>query len=217
MRTSMGPSCAGLTCNFALVRLLATIKDTRSATPCGKSGESTAWETFKVGVGAASVPVVVLLVLNCAAPAAPPPPVSGLEESPVPLCEDLPAEPILASAAAVCALAKAAGLETGTDTGMAATAGTAVSRVALPGAGGGESSVDASESGPSVASAVLEAAAAPGSMAAAAAALAVCAVALVYAEAPVFVPLVAPLAAAFGVDVAASTAATAATAAAPEI
>jgi hypothetical protein len=47
--------------------------------------------------------------------------------------------------------------------------------------------------------------------------LAICAGALVYAEAPVFVPLVAPLAAAFGVDVAASTAATAATAAAPEI
>src|SRR6202789_519091 len=147
MRTSMGPSCAGLTCNFALVRLLATIKDTRSATPCAKSGESTAWETFKVGVGAASVPVVALLALDCAAPAAPPPPVSGLEEPPVPLCEVLAAEPISASAAAGCALATAAGLETGTDTGMAATAGTAVSRVALPGAGG-ESSVDASASVP---------------------------------------------------------------------
>src|SRR6202790_3332027 len=69
MRTSMGPSAGGLTCNLALVRLLSTISDTRSATPCPNSAVSTPAATFNVGGGDASVEA--LDVSNCAAPAVP--------------------------------------------------------------------------------------------------------------------------------------------------
>src|SRR5579859_214468 len=71
MRTSMGPSAGGLTCNLALVRLLSTIKDTRSATPCPNSGVSTPGATFKVAVEETSVEAEVPELKNCAAPTVP--------------------------------------------------------------------------------------------------------------------------------------------------
>src|ERR1700733_6974164 len=144
MRTSMGPSCGGFTCTFALVKLLPTINDTRSARPCANSGVSTAGETFRVGAAVASVPAVVL-ALNCATPS---PPVSGREESAAPARECLSAGPILASAETACAPATAAGLETGTGTGMGARAGAAASWVGLDEAVAGESSDDEDASVP---------------------------------------------------------------------
>src|SRR6202522_2033363 len=70
MRISIGPSCGGFTCNLALLRLLSTIQDTRSARPSENSGVSTPAFTFTVtgGVGSAE-PAAVADALNCAAPA----------------------------------------------------------------------------------------------------------------------------------------------------
>src|ERR1700676_4311962 len=96
MRTSMGPSAGGLTCNLALVRLLSIISDTRSATPCPNSAESTPADTFNVGGGDASV--AALDVINCAAPAVPSFDMPVGEESAPPPRECLSAAPAPAEA-----------------------------------------------------------------------------------------------------------------------
>src|ERR1700733_6223022 len=142
----MGPSCGGFTCNLAPFRLLSTIQDTRSDTPCANSGVSTPGETFRMGVGVASVALVVL-ELNCAAPAVPSLEASGSEESPFPLRECLSPALTSPSAKAVCALATAAGLEAGTVTGGAKTAAAPAPWAALAVAGVSESSDDDDESG----------------------------------------------------------------------
>jgi hypothetical protein len=100
----MGPSAGGLTCNLALVRLLSTIKDTRSATPCPNSAVSTPAATFNV-VDATSVDALEAPeVINCAAPAVPSFEIPDREES-VPLpCACLSAAPALAEAEIACAM-----------------------------------------------------------------------------------------------------------------
>src|ERR1700690_1076769 len=104
MRTSMGPSAGGLTCSLALVRLLSTIKETRSATPCPNSGESTPGATFKVAVEEASVEAEGAELSNCAAPAAPSFDVPDKEKA-VPLpCACRSAVPAPAVAEIACAM-----------------------------------------------------------------------------------------------------------------
>jgi hypothetical protein len=71
MRTSIGPSAGGFTCSLALVKLPSTIIDTRSATPCPKSDESTAAPTLKVGVGPGAASLTAFELSSCAAPALP--------------------------------------------------------------------------------------------------------------------------------------------------
>src|ERR1700719_2312695 len=104
MRTSMGPSAGGLTCNLALVRLLSTIKETRSATPCPNSAVSTPSATFNVvdetSVDALEAPEVS----NSATPAVPSFEIPDKEESvPVP-CACLSAAPAPAEAEISCAM-----------------------------------------------------------------------------------------------------------------
>ena len=101
MRTSMGPSAGGLTCNLALVKLLSIISDTRSATPCPNSAVSTPAATFNVGGGDTSVEVPD--VSNCAAPAVPSFDVAEIEESESPR-ECLSAAPAPAEAETACAM-----------------------------------------------------------------------------------------------------------------
>lgn len=93
-----------MTCNLALVRLLSTIKETRSATPCPNSAVSTPAATFNVvdetSVDALEAPEVI----NCAAPAVPSFEIPDREES-VPLpCACLSATPALAEAEIACAM-----------------------------------------------------------------------------------------------------------------
>jgi len=102
MRTSMGPSAGGLTCNLALVKLLSIISDTRSATPCPNSAVPTPAATFNVGGGDTSV--AVLDVSNCAAPAVPSFDIPVKEESGPLSRECLSAAPAPAEAETACAM-----------------------------------------------------------------------------------------------------------------
>ena len=89
---------------MALVRLLSTIKDTRSATPCPNSGESTPGATFKVAVEEASVEAEGAELSNCAAPTVPSFDVPDKERS-VPLpCACRSAAPAPAVAEIACAI-----------------------------------------------------------------------------------------------------------------
>lgn len=92
-----------MTCNLALVRLLSTIKETRSATPCPNSAVSTPAATFNVvdetSVDALEEPEDI----NCATPAVPSFEVPDKEESVLPPCACLSAAPALAEAEIVCA------------------------------------------------------------------------------------------------------------------
>src|SRR5579863_2140179 len=142
----MGPSCGGFTCNFAPFRLLSTIQDTWFAMPCPNSGVSTPAATFNVGVAGASIDDVGF-ALACAAPAALPPAVSTAEAASAALRECLSAVPMLASAAAACALATAAGVATAATSFGAASPAGAAAPAAKPPAGVAASSfadVDAS-------------------------------------------------------------------------
>jgi hypothetical protein len=89
---------------LALVRLLSTIKDTRSATPCPNSAVSTPAATFNVvdetSVDAIEAPEVI----NCAAPALPSFEVLDIEESVPPPCACLSAAPALAEVEIACAM-----------------------------------------------------------------------------------------------------------------
>src|SRR6267154_43684 len=186
----MGPSCGGLTCNFAPFRLLPTIHDTRSAKPCPNSGVSIPAATFSVGVGAASATAVVF-TLNWAAPAAALPDVSNSGESPLPPDARGPALPKSASAstagalAAAFAAAAAPGAETaGADTG--APFERPAPRATPPMAGAVNASIG--DDGESAAPAKLASiGAAPVAAAAMADAVTASAVASVLAEAPTFV------------------------------
>jgi hypothetical protein len=110
MRTSMGPSAGGLTCNLALVRLPSIISDTRSATPCPNSAVSTPAETFNVVGGVASVRV--LDVINCAAPAVPSIDIPVREESGLLPRACLSAAPAPAEAETACAMDNAVAART---------------------------------------------------------------------------------------------------------
>ena len=103
MRTSMGPSVGGLTCSLALVRLLSTINDTRSATPCPNSGESTPGATFKVAVEGASVEAEGPELSHCAAPAVPSFDVPDKDKSAALPCVCRSVAPALAVAEIACA------------------------------------------------------------------------------------------------------------------
>jgi hypothetical protein len=93
-----------LTCNLALVRLLSSIKDTRSATPCPNSAVSTPAATFNVVDETSVDGLEAPEVINCATPAVPSLTVPDKEES-VPLpCACLSAAPALAEAEIACAM-----------------------------------------------------------------------------------------------------------------
>src|ERR1700689_1746506 len=121
MRTSMGPSCGGVTCNFAPFILLSTIHDTRSARPRPNSGVSPPAPTFNVGVGLTSAAVVAVAVI-CAAPAMLFPDASDSKESSEPLSECLSAVPAPAPVRTAGALMGAAGAAAATARASAARA-----------------------------------------------------------------------------------------------
>jgi len=149
------------------------------------------------------------LALICAAAAVPSPELSESEESPASPRECLSAALTLASAKACCALAVAAGLETGAATnGMGVEFRPPASWAALTAAGVVAASAD--DDGESVPRTAPGAVTTPVAAAESAAAAAVCAAALVLTDAAVADAAVALPVPAFGVDVAALSAAVAA-------
>src|SRR5882757_8594450 len=85
MRSSIGPSCGGLTCSLAPFTPLSTIQETRSDNPCAKSALSTlAWiRSAAVGVASAGAPTDAF-AFSCDNPAAASlaPPVNAARSNP---------------------------------------------------------------------------------------------------------------------------------------
>src|ERR1700733_8810772 len=113
----MGPSCGGLTCSFALLQLLSTMNETRSATLCGNSALPTSACTRRLGTGLASLEALAALEVNCCRAAAPsPPPAFDSPGAPRPCWF----APLPGAADGVAAAARAAGetacVESGTAT-----------------------------------------------------------------------------------------------------